>query len=145
MATTSRTVAIKQRLVSLVAAALPGVQVVYGFPGDALEREAIYTGKARVDSTIPSSKAGRKIREEVVTVDVVIAVQDPDGDYESAEARALVLLAAVEDVLANDVTLGSLDGVQWASLGSFELTPVAWDHASGAVIVAEVETHCRLV
>lgn len=107
MATSSTIPAAKAALVSLIGSALSGVQVKYGRPADnQLARECVWIGDVSGAQRIPVIAAGRKRREETYQIDVVCAVLRPRGEVSDAEARAFVLMTEVEDVVADDSTLG---------------------------------------
>lgn len=130
---------------SLVGTALPGVSVTYGRPMDTvLPREAVYVGDVRGQHRIPVMKAARKAREESFTVDVVVAVLMPRGTIADAEARAFVLATQVENVLADDPSLGGVDGLIHATAGSFRSEPDFAQEGPVAVVVIEVDCLSRL-
>src|ERR1051325_1589894 len=105
MALDSTVPAVKAALVSLISAQLTNVQVSYGRPADSkLARECVYIAEATGEHSIPVFKAGRKPREERYSIEVVVAVIKARGTITTAEARAFTLLAAVEDVVADDPT-----------------------------------------
>lgn len=107
MATTSTVPAVKAALRTLILAALPSAQVSYGRPQNGQKlRAGVYLADVAGDLDIPVMKAGRRTRSEAYTVDVVAAAARPRGTVEEAEADAYALMAAVEDVVANDFTLG---------------------------------------
>lgn len=131
MATTSTVITVKQALVSLLDAAMP-VPVTYAWPGKMTQPEAVFLGphpetsdvRIDVDSQIPTMKAGRKQRAETYSVRVTVWVFRPDLNVEGAEeceTRAFELFESIEDVLANDPTLGSTD-VQLATIQRFSST-----------------------
>jgi hypothetical protein len=101
--------------------ALSGVQVTYSHPGNTLQNSVIYLGDVQGTSHYPTMRAGRKAREEDYILDCWILVADSNSDSISVETTAFTMMGAVEDVIANDPTLGSLDGVKWSELTGFEL------------------------
>ena len=131
MATTSTVITVKKALVSLLDAALT-VPVTWAWPGKMTQPEAVFLGphpetsdvRIDVDSQIPTMKAGRKQRAESYSVRVTVWVFRPDLNVEGAEeceTRAFELFGSIEDVLANDPSLGSVD-VQLASIERFSST-----------------------
>lgn len=101
--------------------ALAQVQVSYSHPGDARETESVYLGEARGASEIPVIRAARKKREERYTIDVWFDVAGDGPTAQGASARAYELYGELEDVLADDPTLG-LPAPFWAVVGDFTET-----------------------
>lgn len=130
MATTSTVVTVKRKLVDLLDAEL-SVPVTYAWPGKSTSSEAVFLGphpetsdiRIDADSQIPTMKAGRKQRTESYSVRVTVWVFRPDLTVEGAETcetRAFELFAEIEDVLADDTSLG--DVAQWALVDRFSST-----------------------
>ena len=145
MATTSTVPSAKAALVALIGTALPGVQVTYGRPSDAeLDSECVWVGDATGQQRVPTIKAGRKARHETYSVDVVCWTVIQRGLVSEAEARAFVLLGEVEDVVADDPSLGlttATTPVFFATTGQFE---TAADVASGIpVAVVRMSVNCE--
>lgn len=146
MATRSTVPTVKARLVTVLAAALPTVQVEYSHPGGAIETEAFYLGAVRGSDDIPVMNGpARKKRDESYTVDVWCEAQKSGATSQEAEERAWELFGSLEDILANDMTLG-LAGVIWARLESWD-DFLSFDLKSGgwsARIRAGVTVRARL-
>lgn len=109
MSTTSRVVAVRQQLRTLLAAAADANTKVFytAAIGQELPNDAIYNGGVRSGtSEIPVQKPGRKKREESFVTEVAVEVVRGGADSSTAETRAFELLAVLENVLANDVSLG---------------------------------------
>lgn len=146
MATHSTVPAVSAAIVSVVAPALPGVQVVEGRPADSLlQRECVYTGQVTGHHAIANIKAGRKQRNENYTIDVVCSVLQARGTVAAARNRAYELVAAVEDALANDPFLGAVDGLIAATAGGFRDVSDFVKEGPAAVVVLEVECSARLI
>jgi hypothetical protein len=145
--TTSTVPATKAALVSLLTTAISDsdVFIAQGRPQqDLTERKVISVGSVSYSSEIANQKSGRKQRDERYSVEVVFLVADPAGTAAEAETTVWALFAHLEDVLADDTTLGSVDGLAWAVLGKVEGdvdvttgAPVAW-------ITADVDCVARL-
>lgn len=122
MSTSSTVAVVKTQLIVLIAAALPTVQVSRSRPPLAeIERESIWLDRRVIGRhEIAAIKAGRKPRTETFTVTAVISVLDQDDEADVVEARALVLLSEVEDVLADDPRLALAGAIDWATAGEFE-------------------------
>jgi hypothetical protein len=137
---------IKDALVAALLAqpALAQVQVERAHPGpEKLEREAIWLGAARGRHEIPVVKAGRKPRDEVYTIEVLVSVLKPGGTLEEVEERAFALLAEVEDVLADDPRLGTT-AILWAKAGEWGESSGYLDDGAEADIRLEIDVKARL-
>lgn len=144
MATSSTVPAVKQALVALLAAAIndSNVQVAYGRPQDSMvRRESVFVADVSYSATVANIKAGRKHYDEDYTVDVVVAVGHPRGTTHDAEARAFALFEYLRDVLADDPSLGAVDGLVWAVLESARAGTVPTGES--AVSVIEAAVRCR--
>jgi hypothetical protein len=117
MATTSIRSEVKAALVSTITAALPGVQVSQGWPGRGIEPEFVAVANVSGTMSLPLMQAGRKPREDDFVISILIGTAKGGRDtIEEVEARALELLAVVEDALADDPSLGEIDGVLWMAI-----------------------------
>jgi hypothetical protein len=156
VATSSTIPAAKTALVSLIGAALatsgPGstaIQVAYGRPADnLLARECVYVGDVTGTQSVPVARgSGRKTRQEEYRVEVVVAVLMVEGEVTDAEARAYTLLAEVEDVVADDSTLGLATNVGYfqATTGSFDAIADYTDEGPACVLRLNVDCKARLV
>ena len=132
MATTSTIPAFKTALVTAIATAMPGVQVAYRWPGPSTKPRGVYLGDTDGTQELASivardTRAPRNERYELQLFCHTYHVgQDPITGPADAEADAFSLLAEVEDVLADDPTVGSAAGVaSWSFLTSLrpELEP----------------------
>jgi hypothetical protein len=94
-----------------VAARLPGWRVDPAWPGDELELEAVYVAGAQGPVTVPLMGAGRSFRDDRFDVTVIVQGGSPQSVSRESMERAALGLAAVEDVLAEDPTLGDLPGL----------------------------------
>lgn len=149
--------AVKAALVSLLETALASsgvsggqIPVQYAWTPDAAD-EMVFLGRreggapfwsTRIESQIPGMKAGRKARRETYNVDLTVWTYRGDltpADAAEAEARLFVLLAKVEDVLANDTSLDLLS-IHWGAISEIEVT--GREHDAGwrveAVVTIEV-------
>ena len=95
-------------------ATLSAIQVTYGDPGGAARREHIFIGDVTAGGQDPESlSSGRRRRIESYTLDVIVSVQSKPQGLQENEERAIVLASAVEDVVADNPTLSSLDGLMF--------------------------------
>lgn len=156
MATSSTIPAAKTALVTLIGAALATagdggepIQVSYGRPADSqLARECVYVGDVTGLQRIPVAKGtGRKTRQEDYSIEVVVAVLMLEGETTDAEARAFTLLAEVEDVVADDSTLGLATNVGYfaASTGSLDMAADVTAEGPACVLRLNVDCQARLV
>ena len=112
MATTSVVVAVRQALMTALSAraelatgGLNGtaVQCGYGHPGAALQSESVWSEGGDVNLDWAAMRAGRKTRNESTSFDVVFYVFIQGGDAYTADARALAMGAALENLAADNV------------------------------------------
>lgn len=170
MPTSSTYVAVKQQLVdqlttALATAGLSGgqVQVSYWWPGSGTEPDTVYFGRrpdlnlnpsVRIESEIPTIKAGRKQRQESYTVELTIESWRLDLTPEQAETMetwAFSVLDKLDDLLADDPQIGFSDPkpIQWARLGDVELVgggPINNPVGSGflMLLIASINVQARL-
>lgn len=125
--------------------ALSAVQTSYSHPGDPHEHEAVYLGEVRGASEVATIRAGRKARQERYTLDVWIDLDAVGPDAQTASERAWALFGELEDILADDPTVG-VAGVLWAVLGDYTET-LMFDEARrgwGSLLRAGVDVEARL-
>lgn len=147
MATTSTAPTFRAALLAALQAraALAAVPTFYSHPLDTIEHEAIYLGEVRGDSNIPVLRASRKKREERYTLDVWFDVAAVGPDAQTASERAWALFGELEDVLAEDPTVG-LPAPFRAVLGDFTETLVVDESRRGwgSLLRAGVDCETRL-
>lgn len=145
MATSSTVPAVKQALVALLAAALPSTQVSYGRPADSmLTRSCVWLGRAAGADRVPVMSAGRKTREQTYSVTVFVWVAKPRGTVEEAETEAHVLLTEVGDALADDPSLGGVDGLIHATAGDWEVEADVAQEGPFCLITLDVDCLARI-
>lgn len=113
MATTSIRWEAAKRVVSLLQAAptLATVTIEPGWPGDRVKlAELIWLDEIDGNVNIPVMTGGRKQRDDVFTLPLQIRVIGYGTLNETME-RLMVIVGIVEDTLAADTSLASLDGV----------------------------------
>lgn len=145
MATTSTVPTARAALVAALTTAVTPTQVAWSHPGDSREPESVYLGEARGSSEYATIRAGRKKRQERYGIDVIIDVATDGPDGQDASERAYELLGELEDLLADDPSLG-LPPPFWAGLGSWTEVPF-FDEARrgiGTLIRATVQCEARL-
>ncbi len=102
---------------------LSGIQITYGDPGQAARREFIFIGDVTAGGQDPESlSSGRRRRIESYTLDVIVSVQSKPQGLQENEQRAIVLASAVENVVADNPTLSSLDGLMFMECAGMSVT-----------------------
>ena len=125
--------------------ALVGVQVAYSHPGGTIEAESVYLGKARGSDEVPVVRAGRKKRQESYTLDVFFDVVADGPTGQEASERAWTFFGELEDLLADDPSLGQTQPF-WAVLGDWDEI-LFFDDARqgfGSLLRAGVQIEARL-
>jgi hypothetical protein len=117
VATTSIRWAVTKHLVDLLRADpdLAGVRVEPGYPGDDAGAECVWVYGLDGDLSIPVMTGGRKQRDDRFEIPFQVAVQN-NRDLDSTFTRLTQIVAAIEDVLANDPSMGGIDGVVSAEI-----------------------------
>ena len=141
MATTTIT-AMRAALVTLLQArgGLSGVQIGYGMPPGALQREHILMGLVEATQEYRALGTARKFEDYTVTVH--ISVMREGTDQQATDERALVLLAEVEAALRADPTVSGT--VLTAEVGRYRLEPLASESTREARITLDVITRARI-
>lgn len=144
MATTSTAPTFRAALLAALQArpALAQVTTLYSHPLDAIEVEAIYLGECRGDSNIPVLRASRKKREERYTLDVWFDIAAVGPDAQTASERAWVLFGELEDLLADDPSVG-LPAPFRAVLGDFTETLMADESRRGWGVLLRAGVDCE--
>ena len=102
---------------------LSGIQITYGDPGQAARREFIFIGDVTAGGQDPESlSSGRRRRIESYTLDVIVSVQSKPQGLQENEQRAVVLASAVENVVADNPTLSSLDGLMFIECSGLSMS-----------------------
>ena len=159
MSTTSTYPAVADALLSGVngamTGALAGVKAYEAWPGPDAVPEMIVLGKVSwsdgSDGTrIATIKSGRKQRDEEWSVqfELIVAVEGTavPTDPSPARDRAFAILAAVEDLLALDVTAGtSFAVVQWVEVKPDEAECRIFEKGWGYLIGGRFSCRARLL
>lgn len=125
--------------------ALQGVLVNYGDPGDRGRKEQVWMGRIeRADQEPVALRQGRRKRDEDydlwVHIDVASKVQAEDN-----EARAIELVQEVESVLAEDPSLGEVQGVLWAVVREMRVNTVETGEGPSTSAIVIVNVRGRLL
>lgn len=161
MATTSTVPAVKKQIVDKLKTALASasrdegqVPVTYAWPGPATQPECVFLGpnpqtadlRLDLNSDIPTIKAGRKQRQETYTVRITVWEWRPDLNAvgaETAEDDAFKLAAKIEDVFADDPTIG-LSQIQWAKVDTLASTLWPFEKGWGCELAIDIDVAARL-
>lgn len=92
---------------------LDGVQVSYFWPGDTVERDAVFFGDASFTHEPAGMRTGRTPRNETAEIEVVCQKVVVGEDAEECEERCLDMGQAVEQTVADHRVFGSdvADGI----------------------------------
>lgn len=147
MATTSVRWASVEALVTLLAAhddiGLIGVH--NSPPGDLdLTPDMIFVQQVNGSADVPAFAGGRTIRDDNFTITVMSKSFTTKG-VTAAMERVEELGAIVEDVVADNDTLGDLDGVVSAKVSPVELIPTLTPEGAFGYATHDVVVHSRLV
>lgn len=155
MATTSTVPATKQQLLVLLAAraGLTGVALHYAWTGTAAAAEEILLA-TDPDAGTPDvvgrhdipTLGGRVSRDERYTVPLTIRVFQPGAEPQNmaaTEARAFAILVDVENLLADNPSLG-VDGVLTAKAGDWSSTLAPMEGGWACQVVFGIDVHARL-
>lgn len=154
MATTSTIPTVKAKLVELFEAQV-SVPVFYAWPGPNTPAKCVFLGRhpelddIRIDgeSELAAIQAGRKSRTENYTVPVTAWSFRPDLDSSAAqtcEEEAFTLAGHLEDVVADDATIGLGPGVQWVRLNRLTSTLFPFQKGWACELQAEFDVQARL-
>ena len=103
------------------AASLEGVTILDGLDGKQITNETIIVANLKgVEGGIRDMRAGRKARTDKFDVTVILWAAQQGQTAAQARSRCVELLAALEDVLADDPSLGSVPGLYSAQLGPYD-------------------------
>lgn len=129
---------------------LAGVMTHEAWPGPDASAEMVVLGEVTWDEyRIATIKSGRKQRQENYAVGFEVFIMGAPGskptDPSTARDRALEVLAAIEDVLADDPTIGLAAGtVQRIELEPTEAGPRVFEKGWAYRIAGRFNVHARL-
>ena len=114
--------------------ALRGVQVEYGYPGETIEKQCIWLAGVDGSLSVPTMMAGRHSRDEDYAVTILIDVLMQAGTVEEAERKACDFFDAIDNFIAEDLTLDRL--VQAAMIADFNVQTVPSSQGGAASRIA---------
>lgn len=146
MAATAIRAAMKAKLVTELTKALPLVAVSNGWPGRNLERDHVWVDRVTGTVEFPLMMAGRKHRDDKFTVRVIFQSSQPGDSIAETDVRAEQLYAALENVIAADPGIGTMNGIVHALIDTVE-GPMGELTDEGAVsfMFADIAVHARLI
>lgn len=134
--------AVVERLVVVVAAALPGVEVRWGASKDHDDEAVMVASIGGDGTTVPTTKAGRLERDDDFTVRLVAWAGKPGQTAVSAAERCEHFVAEIEFLLAGDPTMNATAGLLTALVSSVD-GPDPHPSTEGFVAVATIDVECR--
>lgn len=139
---TSTITNMRAALIALLSAraGLDGVQIGYGMPSGALQREHILLGP--VDGTQEYAAIGTVRKFEDYTVSLYISVTREGQQQQTADERCMSLFAEVEAALRTDPTVTNT--VLTAQVSRYRLEPLASDTTREARLTVEIQTRARI-
>ena len=122
--------------------------VHYAWPGPLADKpEVVWIGDVKNwTQAIAGLKAGRKMRQEEYTFEVILWVYDATLDSTGAQTvfeRALVLAAVIESALAADVLIGTTV-LQWVTLEERVIDLFPYEKSWACQIKLSIECNARL-
>ncbi len=119
------------------------VQMTPGEPAGTTEREHVFVVlPVRGEREIVFMEAGRKTIEDNFTIPFLFQSAVPGSTLEECSARVEAMSNDLLDVLADDPTLGELDGLMWATEATTE-GPDAFQTDEGAVAFWRTDVECK--
>lgn len=118
------------------------VKVDPGDPGGTIENEHVWVVRITGRRVITLLEAGRKTVDDDFTISFVFQAATPGASTLEADDRVEYMSTALSDVLANDPSLGDLEGLFWA----VEAEANGPDHmlaTDGAVSFMHVDVECK--
>jgi plasmid stabilization system protein ParE len=141
----------RRRLLELVRhrAQTLGAQCEYGTPPDGIAYGSVWFGDISGETTVADMRAGRKARNDEFSIEVhAFAFVTGDETGEAADRAVEELAGAVDDVLADDPSLGgTVPGLSWVRLDGPANGPNAFrtDEGHGSYRTLSVACLSRLV
>lgn len=120
---------------------LEGVQLSYGWPAGAVQRESIMLGGVNGTQEFRTINAAQRMEE--FTLDVFITViREGQANQQNADERALALMAELEEDLRDDPTVQNT--VLTAEVASYELQPMASAESRETRLTVTVNAMARI-
>lgn len=145
MASTTLRWTVTKTAITLLRAQLPGVLVQPGWPGqENLLPDSIWVASLDGPVNIPVFQGGRKQRDDNFDIPFEVRVVN-QTTLDATMTHLAALVSKIEDIFANDPTIGNLDGVVAAQITD-EKHSAGWT-PDGVIGFAEitVSVHSRLL
>lgn len=139
---TSTATAFRAALITALSArsSLTGVQIGYGMPAGALSREHMLLGNLTGTQEFRAIGAQHKFEEFEQTMH--IGVVREGQQQQACDERAFALMAELEDVLMDDLTVGGT--VMTAELSGYRLEPLASETTREARLTTTITVKARI-
>lgn len=125
---------------------LEGVKIDPGLPGKNIEREHVFVARITGQRNVAFLEAGRKTIDDDFTISFIFWVANPGSDTLEADDRVEQMSMCLLDVLADDPSLGDLDGLMWATEAQTEgPDPELTDEGAVSIFRTDVECKVRYV
>lgn len=128
--------ALKSMLTSAYATAHPRVLVSYGHPGSTVAEDIVAVTTVTAEQETATMRVGARPREERLRLTVVMSCYRGGTGQQAVTEQAFTLLAALEDALADDPTIGGT--VRWAAVESYDLAEADDPDLMAAGRIAEI-------
>jgi hypothetical protein len=113
-----------------------------GDPGRNQEREHVWVEDINGEREVAFLEAGRKTIDDRFTITFAFVAHQPGADVLEATDRVEIMGHALEHVLADDPSLGDLDGLVWAKAARW-IGPNHFLTEQGAFSVVLADVDCR--
>lgn len=120
---------------------LAGVQVTYGWPSGQVKRESIMLGGVTGSQEFRTVGATQRMEDYSLTAYVTV-IKEGGAQQQSADERALALMAEVEADLRSDPTVNNT--VLTAQLSRFDLEPMASSETREARLTLTIDVMARI-
>lgn len=146
MATTNIRWGIASHLLAMLrnSSDLAGVGIHPGWPGDRATSEIMWIMGFDGTVEIPVLTGGRKQRDDIFTIPLEIRTTRGNS-LDAVFERLTDLIAAVENILADDPSLGGLDGLMSAEITDERMTCGLTDHGHIGFAEITISVHTRLL
>jgi len=122
---------------------LAGVTVTGVYPGDDRGTELVYVGDLTGDLNVPLTRSAsqRVIYDDEFDITWVVEVRSNGLTADQVMARADEIIGVLQDVIANDAQLDTLDGVVSSRLTRQEGPTGAEIRGAGVIAIAHLVQH----
>lgn len=122
-------------------AGLSGVQVTYGWPSGQVKRESIMLGGVTGTQEFRTVGATQKMENYSLTAYITV-IKEGSALQQSADERALAIMAEIEAELRSDLTVGNT--VLTAQVARYDLEPMASSETREARLTVTIDVMARI-